>query len=105
MHDTTMEKRYAYCRLLHRLLPSPPSGSMDLGDDVELTHLRVARTGDYDLSLEKGGGVLTAFGGDAPKGYEPLIEPLSAVIRKINEALAWPSPKPTGCTSRVSRPT
>ncbi|MGQ0669298.1 MAG: RNA-binding domain-containing protein, partial [Actinomycetota bacterium] len=85
MSDTTMEKRFAYCRLLERRLPSEPSGSMDLGDQVQMTHLRVTRTGEHDLSLEKGGGVLRAFGEGGPGGYEDLLAPLSELIDRLNE--------------------
>ncbi len=85
MADTTMEKRYAYCRLVELRLPSEPSGSMDLGDQVQMTHLRVTRTGEHDLSLEKGGGVLRAFAEGGPGGYEDLLAPLSELIDRLNE--------------------
>ena len=85
MADTTMEKRYAYCRLLERRLPSEPTGSMDLGDQVQMTHLRVKKTGEHDLSLEQGGGVLHAFGEGGPGGYEELLAPLSELIDRLNE--------------------
>jgi len=85
MADTAMEKRYAYCRLLERRLPSEPSGSMDLGDQVQMTHLRVQKAGEHDLSLEKGGGVLHAFGEGGPGGYEDLLAPLSKLIDRLNE--------------------
>jgi hypothetical protein len=83
MADTTIEKRYAYCRLLERRLPSEPTGSLDV--DVEMTHLRVQMTGEHDLSLEKGGGVLRAFGEGGPAGYEDLLAPLSELIERLNE--------------------
>jgi type I restriction enzyme, R subunit len=83
--DTAMEKRYAHCRLLERRLPSEPVGSMDLGDQVQMTHLRVGRTGEHDLSLERGGGVLHAFGEGGPGGYEDLLAPLSELILRLNE--------------------
>ncbi len=85
MADTAMEKRYAYCRLLELRLPSEPSGSMDLGDQVQMTHLRVTRTGEHDLSLEKGAGVLRTFGEGEPGGYEDLLAPLSELIERLNE--------------------
>jgi type I restriction enzyme R subunit len=85
MADTEMEKRYANCRLLETRLPSEPSGSMDLGDQVEMTHLRVRKTGDHDLSLEQGGRVLHAFGEGGPEGYEDLLAPLSELIQRLNE--------------------
>ncbi|MEO8292756.1 MAG: RNA-binding domain-containing protein [Actinomycetota bacterium] len=83
--DTAMEKRYAYGRLLERHLPSEPSGSMDLGDQVAMTHLRVKHTGEHDLSVEKGAGVLHAFGEGGPGGYEELLAPLSELISKLND--------------------
>jgi type I restriction enzyme R subunit len=83
--DTTMEKRYMYCRLFERRLPSAPSGSMDLGEQLEMTHLRVRRTGEHDLALEKGGTVLKAFGEGGPGGYEDLYAPLSELIERLNE--------------------
>jgi type I restriction enzyme R subunit len=83
MADTAMEKRYAYCRLLERRLPSAPEGSMDV--PVEMTHLRVAKTGEHDISLERGGGVLRAFGEGEPGGFDDLHEPLSELITRLNE--------------------
>nr|MBA3738986.1 type I restriction endonuclease subunit R [Actinomycetota bacterium] len=85
MADTAMEKRYAYGRLLERRLPSEANGRMDLGDQVEMTHLRVKRTGEHDLSLESGGGVLRAFGEGGPGGYEELLAPLSELIARLND--------------------
>lgn len=85
MADTAMERRYAYCRLLERRLPSEPSGSMDLGDQVEMTHLRVKKTGEHDLSLDEGGGILHAFGEGGPGGYEELFAPLSELITRLND--------------------
>jgi type I restriction enzyme, R subunit len=85
MADTRMERRYAYCRHLLRLLPARPDGSLDLGDQVQLTHLRVAKTGEFDISLKRGEGVLKAFTGDGPSGYEPTLAPLSELIDRLNE--------------------
>lgn len=84
--DTDMEKRYQYCRNLARRLPQRDSGVTDLGDKVELTHLRVAKTGQHNLGLEKGGGKLRSFGDGGPGGWEDQLEPLSEVIRRVNEA-------------------
>ena len=83
MADTTMEKRYAFCRLLERRLPAEPRGEMDLG--VEMTHLRVRRTGEHDLSLDRGDGVLRVFGEGGPGGFEDLLAPLSELIDRLNE--------------------
>jgi type I restriction enzyme R subunit len=85
MADTAMEKRYAFCRYLERVLPAEPSGTLDLGDQVAMTHLRVAHTGAHDLRLDQGGGTLHAFGEGAPGGYEELLAPLSELIGRMNE--------------------
>jgi type I restriction enzyme R subunit len=50
-----------------------------------MTHLRVKKTGQHDLSLEQGGGVLRAFGEGGPGGYEDLLAPLSELIERLNE--------------------
>jgi type I restriction enzyme R subunit len=81
-----MEKRYQYCRYLLRRLPARDRGGLDLGDQVQLTHLRVAKTGEHDLSLEKGEGTLRAFGKGAPGGWEDHLEPLSEIVQRFNEA-------------------
>src|SRR5207247_5329403 len=65
--------------------PARADGSVDLGERVQLTHLRVAKTGDCDISLKKGEGVLKAFSGDGPSGYEPTLAPLSELIDRLNE--------------------
>ena len=85
MADTAMEKRFQYCRLLETRLPAEQIGSMDLGDQVQMTHLRVKKTGEHDLSLEQGGGVLHTFGEGAPGGHEDLLAPLSELIERLNE--------------------
>jgi type I restriction enzyme R subunit len=85
MADTIMEKRFAYTRLLERRLPAEATGSMDVGDQVEMTHLRVKKTGEHDISLERGGTVLQAFGPGGPGAYEDLMEPLSELIERLNE--------------------
>jgi len=85
MADTSMEKRYTYCRFLERRVPAQASGSMDLGDQVEMTHLRVRRTGRHDISMDRGGGVLHTYGEGAPGGYEDLLAPLSELIDRLNE--------------------
>ncbi|MGH2652133.1 MAG: type I restriction enzyme subunit R domain-containing protein, partial [Actinomycetota bacterium] len=85
MADTTMEKRFAYTRLLERRLPAEATGGLDLGDQVEMTHLKVKRTGEHDISLERGGRVLKAFSEGGPGGYEDLMEPLSELIERLNK--------------------
>jgi type I restriction enzyme R subunit len=74
----------------------PASGtSLDIGADVELTHLRVELTGTHDLSLEDGQGLFPGFTGE---GGGPEAEPpkakLSEVIALLNERVGLNLGKP-----------
>ena len=83
--DTSLEKRYVYCRMLRLRLPREEAVALDL--ELDLTHLRVAKTGTANISL--GGDEpkpLTTFTGDGTGSrYLPGMEPLSDVIRRFNE--------------------
>ncbi len=82
--DSQLEKRYAYCRLLRLRLPKRTAVSIDV--DVELTHLRVAKTGEHHLGLSADPTPLVAFPpGGGGSNYLPGFEPLSVVIERFNE--------------------
>jgi type I restriction enzyme R subunit len=85
LSDTAIEKRYAYCRALAARLPKQEVVSVDV--EVDLTHLRLAGTGDHAIGLTSAHDPLTAFRGDGTgANYLPGFEPLSAVIERFNEA-------------------
>jgi type I restriction enzyme R subunit len=82
--DTTLEKRYLFCRLLALRLPKRSATALDL--ELDLTHLRVARTGAASIGLTGETTPLTSFTGDGTgSAYLPGMEPLSEVIRRFNE--------------------
>jgi type I restriction enzyme R subunit len=84
--DTTMEKRYALARMLAHRLRDQSSPTLDLGDDVRMTFLRMERSEALDLSLSEGSGELTAFTGDgAPRATQEELSLLSEVIEALNE--------------------
>jgi type I restriction enzyme, R subunit len=86
--DTTMEKRYALSRMLTHRLRDQRSGTLDLGDDVEMTYLRIEAGETQDISLEEGEGEgeLTAFTGDGTlRATQEELVLLSDVIEKLNE--------------------
>jgi type I restriction enzyme, R subunit len=86
LHDTPLEKRYAYCRALQRYLPRREQGVLDLGD-LELTHLRLKKTGKHQIELGGEVAPVEAFTGEGDgQGVLPGMEPLSVVIERINEA-------------------
>lgn len=84
--DAELEKLYLYGRLLQRRLPPEVTGQLDLGDEVELTHLRIEFTGQHDLSVDEGEPLLRGLGGDATgASEEPQKAKLSEIIETLNE--------------------
>ena len=86
LHDTKLEKRYVFSRFLQRTLPRRVAGEMDLGE-LELTHLRLRNFGRERIVLgDDPQDLLVAFPGDGDEqGHLPGMEPLSAVIERVNQ--------------------
>ena len=83
--DTTLERDYLYGRALGTLLPGSSEGRLDLGREVELTHLRLEKAFEGSVSLDHGEGeVRTIFDGRGPQ-HEIEAEHLSRIIEIINE--------------------
>jgi type I restriction enzyme R subunit len=93
--DAALERLYAYARLLGRRIGPAKGTSLDIGADVELTHLRIELTGTHDLSLSDGAAMLPGFGGE---GLGPQDEPpkakLSEIIDLLNERFGLNLGKP-----------
>ena len=81
-----LERDYLYCRALARLVRDREHGqSIDLGSEVELTHLRHEITFEGSIELPGGEGeVTTIFSGTGP-ATDPEHERLSQIIARINE--------------------
>jgi type I restriction enzyme R subunit len=83
--DTDLERDYLYGRAISAVLPRTNAGSIDLGSEVELTHLRIEQTFAGRASLDEGSGeVATLWDGRGPRA-EPEPEALSHIIEIINE--------------------
>lgn len=83
--DTKLEGDYLFARALGTMLPGSTEGRLDLGREVELTHLRLEKGFEGSVSLDSGGGeVRTIFDGRGPQ-HEPEAEHLSRIIEIINE--------------------
>ena len=83
--DTGLERDYLYARALNLVLPGRSEGRLDLGKEVELTHLRLEKTFEGSASLEHGeGDVQTIFDGRGSLN-EPEAERLSQIIALLNE--------------------
>ena len=82
--DAELEGLYLYGRHLLNRLPRGRDGSVDIGE-IDLSHLRVERTGEHDLSLNpEGPTVMRGFGDGVGSAQEPEKSPLSELIEKFN---------------------
>lgn len=83
--DPELEQLYLYGRHLLNRLPRRQDGGVDIGE-IDLSHLRVERTGEHNLSLDPTGTtVLPGFGEGVGAPREPEKSLLSALIDKFNE--------------------
>ncbi|MHB1510129.1 MAG: type I restriction endonuclease subunit R [Acidimicrobiales bacterium] len=85
--DTKLERDYLYCRALASLVRTPADdGGIDLGSEVELSHLRNEVTFSGTITPEANDGeVRTIFGDGIGKRYEVPTEHLSTIIELLNE--------------------
>ncbi len=83
--DVALEALYLASRALIALLPTDGGGRLDLGSDVELTHLRLEKTSEGDITPDRGVGELAAIYSGRGKEAEEQKEHLSAIIEVLNE--------------------
>ncbi len=83
--DRVLERDYLYGRALLAYLPGQASEKLDLGSEVELTHLKIAQTFEGSGSLEQGGGEVVAIFSGRGKEHELEKEHLSRIVEVINE--------------------
>ncbi|MEV6844647.1 type I restriction endonuclease [Actinoplanes sp. NPDC051411] len=84
--DADLERLYLYGRALLNRLPRRQDPSVDIGE-VQLTHLRVSKTGTHDASLEaEGEQMLPGFlgGGAGPQNDLDKVA-LSELIDELND--------------------
>jgi type I restriction enzyme R subunit len=82
--DADLERLYLYGRYLLNRLPRLADGGVDIGE-VDLSHLRVEKTGEHDKSLvPEGPAELRGFGDGAGGGKEAEKSLLSELIEKFN---------------------
>ncbi|MGY2004240.1 type I restriction endonuclease subunit R [Blastococcus sp. SYSU DS1024] len=86
--DPDLERLYLYARYLLLRLPGRPEPTVDLGEDVRLSHLRIEATGLHDVSLGEGSGdqMLPGFTGEGTgRQNEPEKIRLSQIIDTLND--------------------
>ena len=84
--NVDLERDYIYCRALASLIREKnPGWGIDLGSEVELTHLRHEKIFEGSISLPSDEGeVQTIYSGAGPL-TDPEEELLSEIIARINE--------------------
>jgi hypothetical protein len=101
--DRQLERDYLYARALLACLPGQEGERLDVGREVELTHLKIAQTYEGSGSLEEGGGeVVAIFSGRGPE-HQPEQEHLSRIVDVMTSASALSSATPTSSCSTSSR--
>ena len=88
-HDADLERLHLYGKALLQRLPRSHDAGVDIGA-VDLSHLRIVKTGTADVSLGTGDGeqVLEGFtGGGRGSESAPELALLDQVIAAINERL------------------
>lgn len=82
--DAELERLHLYGRYLLNRLPRNADGGVDIGE-VDLSHLRVEKTGEYDVSLNpEGSAELKGFGDGVGGAKEAEKSLLSELIDKFN---------------------
>jgi type I restriction enzyme R subunit len=83
--DVKLERDFLFCKALAAFVKSGGGGGLDLGSEVELTHLRIEQTFAGSVSLDAADGeVSTVFSGTG-KRHETPEEALSQIIERLNE--------------------
>ncbi len=83
--DTNLERDYRYCRALAALIKAEPGDRLDLGTEVELTHLRHEMVSESSLALDPETGEVVQIFDGAGKQTDPNEVPLSSLIDTLNE--------------------
>ncbi len=83
--DTGLERDYRYCRALSALVKAEPGDRLDLGSEVELTHLRHEIISEGSISLDPETGEIVQYPPGGGKPPEPNEVPLSSLVDTLNE--------------------
>jgi len=84
--DERLEAAFLYARHLQHALPSEHSGTLDLGGDIVLSHLRVEAGQESNVSPSTGGDMLPGETGDVQDPIEPAFESLEKIVEELNSA-------------------
>ncbi|MGD9571966.1 MAG: RNA-binding domain-containing protein [Thermoleophilia bacterium] len=83
--DTALERDYLFSKALARMIRRAPGEVIDLGDEVELTHLRQEMAFEGSIDLTDTEGVVQTILDGAGRQTEPDQDSLSSIINQLNE--------------------
>lgn len=83
--DAGLERDYLFCRALASFVKRDAGASLDLGSEVELTHLHMEQTFKGSVSLEAEQGIVVTIYDGAGRAHDPEESPLSRIVEKLNE--------------------
>lgn len=83
--DTGLDRDHRFCRALASFVKRDAGASLDLGSEVELTHLQLEQTFEGSVSLEAERGVVVTIYDGAGRRHDPEASPLSHIIQNLNE--------------------
>jgi type I restriction enzyme R subunit len=82
--DARLEASFLYGRHLLRALPTLGGGTLDLGGEVILTHLRFQAGEERSVSLIHSGGASAAETGEVSAPVPPVMDQLAHIIEDLN---------------------
>jgi len=83
--DIKLEADYLFCKALAAFIRPAGQAALDLGREVELTHLRMEETFRGSLALDASHGEVSTIFSGTGRQVTPEEEPLSTIIAKLNE--------------------
>lgn len=85
--DADLEKLYVFARLLRRRLPVPEGGlPIEVQEAIDMASYRIERKSSGAIKLDRGNQPLSPLtGGTIFGGQREQLEPLSEIIRELNE--------------------
>ncbi|MBA3790900.1 MAG: DEAD/DEAH box helicase family protein [Rubrobacter sp.] len=83
--DAGLERDYQFCRALSSFVKRGAGASLDLGSEVELTHLHMEQTFEGSVALGAGQGIVRTIYDGTGSTRDPEASPLSRIIATLNE--------------------
>lgn len=83
--DPALERDYLFCKALGRLIRRAPGEGLDLGEEVELSHLRQELVHEGSIALPDTDGEVQTILDGSGRRTDADEEPLSRIVEQLNE--------------------